>query len=245
MPRLDSLSVLQTWQSVAGIIDHTLLKPDATSEQIAQLCREAAQYRFATAFVQPCWVEFASRTFAESGVKVGTAIGFPHGANLTSVKRLEAEQAVKAGAKELDLVINIGALKSGDRKLVQAEIQTVVDAAHSHGALAKIILETSLLTTDQKIVACQLSMAAGADFVKTSTGFNGGGATVEDVMLLRASVSSNMAVKASGGIRTLADIRKMLVAGASRIGTSSGLSILRELGAPELTVPVPGTPTGY
>lgn len=245
MPRPDSLSVLQTWQSVAGIIDHTLLKPDATAQQIAQLCREAAHYRFATAFVQPCWVELASRTLAESGVKVGTAIGFPHGANLTSVKRLEVEQAMKAGAKELDLVINIGALKSGDRKLVQAEIQTVVDAAHSHGALAKIILETSLLTTDQKIVACQLSMAAGADFVKTSTGFNGGGATVEDVMLLRASVSSNMAVKASGGIRTLADIRKMLVAGASRIGTSSGLSILRELGAPELTVPVPGTPTGY
>jgi len=235
MPQTDSLTVLQTWQSVAGIIDYTLLKPDATAEQISQLCREAAHYRFATAFVQPTWVELAAKALACSGVKVGTAIGFPHGANLTSVKRLEAELAAAAGAKELDVVINVGALKSGNRKLVQADIQAVVEAGHAHGAMVKVILETPLLSTDQKIAACQMSLAAGADFVKTATGFNGGGATVEDVMLLRASVGSNVGVKASGGIRSLAHIRQMVVAGATRIGTSSGLAILREMGAPELS----------
>ena len=232
-----SLAVLQTWQSVAGIIDHTLLKPDATADQIAQLCREAVHYRFATAFVQPAWVHLAAEALAGSGIKVGTAIGFPHGATLPAVKRLEAEQALASGARELDLVINIGALKSGNRKVVQAEIQAVVGQARDQGALVKIILETPLLNTDEKIVACHLSMAAGADFVKTATGFNGGGATVEDVMLLRASIGSNMGVKASGGIRNLAHIRQMVVAGASRIGTSSGLSILREMGAPELPSP--------
>lgn len=234
MPPNDTLAVLQNWRSVAALIDHTLLKPEATASDIAQLCREAAHYRFATAFVQPCWVELAAHTLASSGIKVGTPIGFPHGANLTSVKRFEAEQAVKSGAQELDLVINIGALKSDDRKLVQEDIHAVVEVGHAHGALVKIILETPLLSTDQKIAACHMSMAAGADFVKTATGFNGGGATVEDVMLLRASVSSDMGVKASGGIRTLSDLRHMVLAGATRIGTSAGVSILRDMGAPEL-----------
>ena len=237
--------MLQTWQSVAGLIDHTLLKPDATADQITQLCRQAVHYRFATAFVQPVWVELAAQTLAGSGIRVGTPIGFPHGANLTSVKRFEAEQAIKSGVKELDVVINVGALKSGNRKLVQEDIYAVVEVGHAHGTLVKVILETPLLSTDQKIAACHMSMAAGADFVKTATGFNGGGATVEDVMLLRTSVGSNAGVKASGGIRTLAHVRHMVLAGATRIGTSSGIDILREMRAPELAATSPAPTADY
>jgi deoxyribose-phosphate aldolase len=229
-------ATLDDWRSVAALIDHTLLKPDATQRQIAQLCAEAAQYRFATAFVQPVWVELAVRTLAGTGVKVGTPIGFPHGATLPSVKLFEAEEALRLGASELDIVLDIGALKAGDRKFVQDEIRAVVLAAHSRGALVKVILETPLLTTDEKITACQLSLAASADFVKTATGFSGGGATVEDVALMRASVGPGVGVKASGGIRTASDLRAMILAGANRIGTSAGVSIVREFGAPE-----PGT----
>lgn len=228
----DSLAVLQNWQSVAGLIDHTLLKPDATRDQILQLCNEAAHFHFATVCLQPAWVEFAVKALPGAGMKVGTVIGFPHGATLARVKQFEAEQALRMGARELDMVINIGALKSGERKLVQDELQAVVQVAHGEGALVKAILETPLLSTDQKIAACQLSLAAGVDFVKTATGFGGGGATMQDVMLLRATVGSNAGVKASGGIRSVADVRNMVLAGANRIGTSAGVHILQELGAP-------------
>lgn len=228
----DSLAVLQNWQSVAGLIDHTLLKPDATRDQIAQLCQEAAHFHFATVCVQPTWVEVAVQALAGTGVRVGTVIGFPHGATFATVKKFEAEQAVRMGARELDVVINVGALKSGERKLVQDELQAVVEVAHGGEARVKAILETPLLTTDQKIAACQASLVAGVDFVKTATGFGGGGATIPDVMLLRATVGSNAGVKASGGIRTAADVRNMVVAGANRIGTSAGVRIVQELGAP-------------
>lgn len=223
---------LKDWQSVGRLIDHTLLKPDATQDQIVQLCNEAAHYRFATVCVQPTWVEVAVRALAGTNVKVGTVVGFPHGATFTAVKKLEAEQALRMGARELDVVINVGALKSGNRKLVRDDLQAVVEIAHAEGGLVKAILETSLLTTDQKIAACQLGLAAGVDFVKTATGFSGGGATIQDVMLLRATVGSNAGVKASGGIRTAADLRNMVLAGANRIGTSAGVQILREFGAP-------------
>src|SRR5215831_282801 len=175
---------LKDWQSVARLIDHTLLKPDATQDQIVQLCTEAAHYGFATVCVQPTWVEIAVRALVGTRVKVGTVIGFPHGATFAAVKKLEAEQALRRGARELDVVINVGALKSGNRKLVRDDLQAVVEIAHAEGALVKAILETSLLTTDQKIAACQLGLAAGVDFVKTATGFSGGGATIQDVMLL-------------------------------------------------------------
>ena len=223
---------LKDWQSVARLIDHTLLKPDATQDQIVQLCTEAAHYGFATVCVQPTWVEIAVRALVGTRVKVGTVIGFPHGATFAAAKKLEAEQALRMGARELDVVINVGALKSGNRKLVRDDLQAVVEIAHAEGALVKAILETSLLTTDQKIAACQLGLAAGVDFVKTATGFSGGGATIQDVMLLRATVGSNAGVKASGGIRTAADLRNMVLAGANRIGTSAGVQILREFGAP-------------
>jgi len=222
----------RNWQQVAAAIDHTLFKPDTTRQQIVQLSEEAIFFGFAAVAVNPCWISLAASILHGTPVKVATTIGFPLGANLSSVKRFEAFEAVRLGAQELDMVINVGALKSGDRTLVQSEIESAAEVAHSHNAILKVILETPLLTLEEKILSCQLSLAAKADFVKTATGFLGS-ATAEDVALLRGVVGDQAGVKASGGIRTAATVNEMLDAGADRIGTSSAVAIMRELGAAE------------
>ena len=225
------------WQAAAWCIDHTLLRPEATRAQVVQLCHEAAQYGFACVMVNPVWVSLCARRLRGTPVKTGTVIGFPLGASLTTAKRLEAQECLRLGADELDMVIDIGALKSGDHALVETEIRTLAETCHQAGAILKAILECALLTTHEKEIACQLAVGAGADFVKTSTGFSAGGATVEDVALMRRVVGSRCGVKAAGGVRTAADFAALLKAGADRIGTSSSVSIMRELGAPENVLP--------
>ena len=220
------------WRSVAAIIDHTLLAPATTQQQILDLCQQAVQYGFACVFVNPTYAALAVSLLDGSNVKVGTPVGFPLGTSLTTTKRQEALDAIRLGVSELDMVINIGALKSGDRNLVQNDIKGVATLAHDAGAILKVIIETSLLTLEEKIIACELSVAAGADFVKTSTGFLEGGATIDDVALMRGVVGDRAGVKASGGLHTLQDVLAMVHAGANRIGTSSGIAILQELGAP-------------
>jgi deoxyribose-phosphate aldolase len=220
------------WQALAASIDHTILKPETTRNQIVHLCQEAAFFNFAAVCVSPWWISVAASLLNGTPVKVATTIGFPHGVNHTSVKRFEAEEAVRLGAQELDMVINLGALKSGDRQAVQNDIAAVVEVGHAGGAIVKVILETPLLTLEEKILCCELSLAAKADFVKTATGFLGG-ATVEDVSLMRGVVGDRAGVKASGGVRTATTALAMIEAGANRIGTSSGVAIVHELGAPE------------
>jgi len=217
----------ESWQGIAAIIDHTSLRPEATPDQIIRLCQEAREFGFASVMVNACYVELASRQLGGGQSKVGAVVGFPFGATLTSVKAFEATECMKLGAREIDMVVSLGALKAGHRDLVVADIRGVAEVVHRQGALLKVILEMGLLTNDEKLLACQLSEEAGADFVKTSTGFLGGGATVEDVALMRRAVK--IGVKASGGIRTLADARAMIQAGANRLGTSSGVQIVREL----------------
>ncbi len=217
----------QSWQAVAAIIDHTLLRPEATPSQVVRLCGEAREYGFRSVMVNPCYVSLASSQLRGSDVKVGAVVGFPSGSTLTQVKVFEANESIKAGASEIDMVMNIGALKAGDKELVRAEIRAVAEAVHAQSALLKVILETFLLNNDEKVIACELAEQSGADFVKTSTGFLGGVATVEDVALMRRTVK--IGVKASGGIRTAADARAMIDAGANRLGTSSGVNIIREL----------------
>lgn len=216
-------------QSVAALIDHTLLKPDTTFDQIKQLCREALEWRFATVCINPCWVSECRALLAEGVPKVCTVLGFPLGATASEVKFVEARVALAAGAAELDIVQNIGRLRSGDLHAVSNEIRELAQIAHDAGAILKVIIETSLLTDDLKVTACALALEAKADFVKTSTGFSGGGATVADIKLMRRTVDSKMGVKASGGVRTFEALQQMVRAGASRIGTSSGVSIMREL----------------
>jgi len=211
---------------LASLIDHTLLKPDATRDQIEQLCREAAQFCFASVCVNPVWVPLCAEMLRGSGVKVCTVIGFPSGAHHPDVKGYETRRAVEQGAEEVDMVINIGALKSKDYALVEQDIRSVVQAS-GKDTLVKVILETSLLTTEEKIMGCSLAKAAGADYVKTSTGFAGGGATVEDVHLMREIVGPEMGVKASGGVRTKEEAEAMVKAGATRIGASAGIKIVR------------------
>ncbi len=225
---------MSDWQAAAKRIDHTLLKPEATADQIKQLCQEALRFGFASACIQPCYVPLASSLLQGSAVKVCTVIGFPSGATLTECKRFEASDVLRRGAQELDMVINIGALKSQDHAAVQADIQAVFDVVHEQKALLKVIIETALLTREEKTKACELAVAAGAHFVKTSTGFAGGGATVEDVALMRATVGNRAQVKASGGIRSAADLMAMVAAGADRIGASASVAIVRELGAPQV-----------
>jgi len=214
--------------SVAGMIDHTLLKPVATREQVAQLCYEARQHHFISVCVNPAWVEFCAEQLQGSGVKVCAVIGFPLGATTAEAKQYESEQCLLRGATELDMVINIGALKSRMDDLVEHDNRVVADACRRVGALSKVIIEAGLLTEDEKVRACELSKAAGADYVKTSTGFGAGGATVEDVSLMRRVVGATMGVKASGGVGNLADAQNMIQAGASRIGASAGIKIVRE-----------------
>jgi len=214
----------------ASLIDHTLLKPEATDEDIKRLCEEAARYHFASVCVNPTWVRAASCNLHGSGVPVCTVIGFPLGATLSDVKAYEARRTIFDGAREVDMVINVGALKSGDDCLVEHDIRSVVEVAHEYDAACKVIIETALLTDDEKVRACLAAKKAGADFVKTSTGFAKGGATVADIALMRRTVGPELGVKASGGVKGLADARKMVEAGATRIGASVGVKIAQEAG---------------
>jgi deoxyribose-phosphate aldolase len=212
---------------MAACIDHTLLKPTATDEQIVQLCREALESKFASVCVNPCHIRLAASQLSHSTVKACSVIGFPLGANTPLIKAAEAGQAVAEGAAEVDMVIQVGALKSGRFENVEQDICGVVKAAA--GALVKVIIETCFLTDEEKVTACRLAMSAGAHFVKTSTGFGSSGATAADVRRMRVTVGAALGVKASGGIRTLADAHAMLEAGANRIGTSSGMEILSQI----------------
>jgi deoxyribose-phosphate aldolase len=212
----------------AGLIDHTLLKPEATESDIKRLCDEAARYHFASVCVNPTWVKIAECHLRGAHVPVCTVIGFPLGATLPDVKAYEARRAIFDGAREVDMVINVGALKSGDDCLVEHDIRSVVTVAHENSAICKVIIETALLTDDEKVRACVAAKNAGADFVKTSTGFSKGGATVADVALMRRTVGSELGVKASGGVKGLEDARKMVEAGATRIGASVGVKIAQE-----------------
>jgi deoxyribose-phosphate aldolase len=229
----DVRSSLDGWHSIAALIDHTLLKPDATREQVTGLCEQAVRYGFHSVFVNPDNLAHAKSVLRGSGVKAGTTIGFPLGATLTTVKLFEAAEALKLGADEMDMVINIGQLKSASRQLIEAEIRSMAEIAHDGGAILKVILETALLEDKEKILGCALAVEGGADFVKTSTGFSSAGATAKDVHLMRGVVGSKLGVKAAGGIRTYNQVEILVEAGASRIGTSSSVAIVRELGAPE------------
>jgi deoxyribose-phosphate aldolase len=213
---------------VASMIDHTLLKPDATRANIEELCREAAQFKFATVCVNPTWVALAARLLAGSGVGVCSVIGFPLGATTPDVKGYETRRAIFDGAREIDMVINVGALKSGDLRVVECDIETVTSACREGRALSKVIIEAALLTDDEKITACTLAKAAGADYVKTSTGFASGGATAADVALMRRVVGSEMGVKAAGGVRDLEGMKAMIAAGATRVGASAGVKIVQQ-----------------
>src|ERR1044071_7702068 len=215
-------------RTVARYIDHTLLKPDATRDEILTLCEEGARFGFASVCINPTWVREAACALRGSGVKTCTVIGFPLGANSPDVKAYEARRAIFDGATELDMVINIGALKSGDDQLVLRDIAAVVEVAHEFDYICKVIIETALLTEDEKVRACMLSKQAGADFVKTSTGFSKGGATAADIALMRRVVGGQMGVKASGGVKDLQQAQEMIRAGATRIGASVGVKIVQE-----------------
>ncbi len=224
-------SSLANWPSLAAIIDHTLVKPGATRTHIEHLCTDAARYRFACAVVNPVWVPVAVSVLAGTGIAVGAVIGSPLGGSLVSTLRQEAAAIIRLGARELDMVLPIGLLKSGNHAAVQRTVHTVAVAAHHHGAVLKVTLETSLLTMEEKLRAAEISIQAGADFIKTSTGSATGGATPADVALLRGISGARCGIKASGGIRNLAQLRALLEAGANRIGCSASVAILRELGA--------------
>ena len=211
------------------MIEHTNLRPEATPSQIGQLCEEALEFGFAAVVVNPCYVSLAAPKLKDRGVRLVSVAGFPLGANLSQVKQFEAAEALRCGAQEIDVVLNIGALKASDLALVEADIRTVAETVSAQQAVLKVILETGLLSDAEKVAACQISVKARAAFVKTSTGFLGPGATAEDVALLRRVVGPEVGVKASGGIKTLIQARQMIAAGANRIGTSSGVTIIREM----------------
>jgi deoxyribose-phosphate aldolase len=213
---------------IASMIDHTLLKPDATRRNIEELCREAAQFAFATVCVNPVWVALSARLLAGTGVRVCSVVGFPLGATTADVKEYETRRAIFDGAREIDMVINIGALKSGDLRVVERDIEAVTSSCRECGALSKVIIEAALLTDDEKVTACTLAKAACADYVKTSTGFGPGGATVADVALMRRAVGAGMGVKAAGGVRDLESVRAMIAAGATRVGASAGVKIVQQ-----------------
>lgn len=220
------VTIEEARQNLAGLIDHTLLKPEAARQAIEQLCQEARQYHFAAVCVNPYYVSYCVQQLAPV-VPVATVIGFPLGATTMATKIAETRQVIADGATEVDMVINIGALKSGEQNYVADEISAIVNAAQ--GRIVKVIIETALLTDDEKRLACTLAMQSGAHFVKTSTGFSHGGATAADVALMRAVVGDKLGVKASGGIRTLQDALTMIAAGANRLGTSAGVAIIKEL----------------
>ena len=222
-----TVGIIPEDKSLAGLIDHTLLKPDATADKVAQLCFEAKKYHFASVCVNPSYVKLCADLLKGTDVKVCTVIGFPLGATATEVKVFEAQNAIEHGATEIDMVMNIGALKAGDSETVAHDIHEVAKAAHGADALLKVIIETSLLTDEEKVVACLLAKEAGADYVKTSTGFSGGGATVHDIALMRRTVGPELGVKASGGIHSLEEAEQMIAAGATRIGASAGVKIVQ------------------
>ncbi|MBI4477538.1 MAG: deoxyribose-phosphate aldolase [Acidobacteria bacterium] len=213
---------------VAGLIDHTLLKPDATRTEIETLCEEARQFGFATVCVNPTWVQMAAHLLRDTRVGVCSVVGFPLGATTSDVKHYETRRAIFDGAREIDMVINVGALKSGDLHIVARDLEAVVSPCLEAGVISKVILEAALLTDEEKITACTLAKAAKADFVKTSTGFGPGGATAADVALMRKVVGSEMGVKAAGGVRDYEALRAMVAAGATRVGASAGVKIVRE-----------------
>ncbi len=220
--------VLSSPLDIARYIDHTILKPDATDAQIEQLCAEASLYHFAAVCVNPVHVARCAQALARSSVHVATVCGFPLGATLSQVKAYEAQQATALGAHEIDMVIDIGALKSGAEARVAQDIRAVVEAARAGGAITKVIIETALLNDDEKVTACRLALQAGAEFVKTSTGFAAQGATVHDVSLMRQTVGPDMGVKAAGGIKTYADAARLIAAGANRLGASASVKIMHE-----------------
>ena len=213
-------------RDLARFIDHTLLRPDATANDVDALCDEARTYEFAAVCVNPTWVRRCAQRLRGSGVKVASVVGFPFGASTTEVKALEARRAIRDGAREIDMVINVGALKSGDQELVRRDIEKVADACREAGAVCKVIIETALLGDEEKVVASHLAKLAKADFVKTSTGYGPGGATAHDVLLMRETVGPKLGVKASGGIRSAEDAREMIAAGATRIGASASVEIV-------------------
>ena len=217
--------------SIAALIDHTILKPEATRQDVLKVCREARQYHFASVCVNPYWVPLVARELAGSSVKVCSVVGFPLGATTTDAKVAETAGALRNGAQEIDMVMNVGALRSGDFDVVRNDIQQVVRGAHQAGAIVKVILETALLDDTQKTTASKLAKTAGADFVKTSTGFSSSGANAHDIALMRAAVGPEMGVKASGGIRTLQDVQAMTAAGATRIGASASVKIVEATAA--------------
>jgi deoxyribose-phosphate aldolase len=221
-------NVTQVDADIARLIDHTLLKPEASREDIRKLSQEAVRYGFASVVVNPWYVSFAAELVRGTEVKVCTVVGFPLGATLPQVKIFETEEVLKLGAEEIDMVINVGALKSGQDDVVESDIRGVVEASHRGGAICKVILETALLTLEEKVRGCAAAKNAGADFVKTSTGFGPGGATAEDVQLMRCIVGGEIGVKAAGGVRTLDDLKKMVAAGATRIGASASVRILEQ-----------------
>jgi deoxyribose-phosphate aldolase len=214
---------------VAALIDHTLLKPDASRADVERLCHEAALYGFASVCINPWYVPLAERSLRASGVKVCTVVGFPLGATFTKIKLAEADESITLGAREIDMVMNVGALRSMEDDQVEGEIRAIADLCHRSGAICKVILETALLRREEKVRAALIAKRVGVDFVKTSTGFSVGGATVEDVALLRETVGPEMGIKASGGVRSLSELQAMVIAGATRIGTSSGVKIIHQL----------------
>ncbi len=238
---------LSSPSALAAVLDHTLLKPDATRAQVLVLCQEAVEHGFACAMVNPAWAATAHEALAGSGIRLGAVIGFPLGATLSASKRDETARVLRHGAQEIDMVLNVGLLKSGTRddlEAVRQDIRGVVELAHGGGAIVKVILETCLLSFEEKLRASELALSAGANFLKTSTGFSTGGATADDIALLRSVAGHRAGVKASGGIRSLADARTMLEAGATRIGASASVRIVRELtaelaGEAELPRPLP------
>lgn len=219
---------VKTAHDLAQMIDLTLLKPEATPRQIKRLCEDAKEYGFVTVCINPTHVKLAAQLLKGSPVRVDTVVGFPLGASIPGVKGYEARMAIRDGAKEIDMVMNIGALKAGDYALVKEDIETVVGACREDGAICKVIIEAALLTDEEKVTACKLAREAGADFVKTSTGFGPGGATVEDVALMRRTVGNDIGVKAAGGIHNLQEAKAMIEAGATRIGASAGVKIMQE-----------------
>jgi deoxyribose-phosphate aldolase len=225
---------------VSTMIDHTLLKPDATRSEIEKLCREAAEFHFATVCVNPAWVKTAASLLRGTGVGVCSVVGFPLGATTGDVKNYETRRAIFDGATEIDMVINIGALKSGDLRTVERDIESVVGPCQECRVVSKVIIEAALLTDEEKITASTLAKAAGADFVKTSTGFASGGATVADVALMRRVVGVEMGVKAAGGVRDLEGLKAMVAAGASRVGASAGVKIVQESKGQKSASPAPG-----
>lgn len=213
-------------ENIASYIDHTILNPDAAQADIERICAEATKHGFKSVCVNPLWVSTVSTALAGSDVLTCSVIGFPFGATTTAAKVFEARCAIADGANEIDMVIDIAAAKAGDEQSLVSDISAIAEAVHAGGAILKVIIETALLTDDEKVLACRASMAAGADFVKTSTGFAGGGATLEDVALMRKTVGPDLGVKASGGVRSLETARAMIAAGATRLGSSSGVAIV-------------------